>query len=289
MSQSTSQSPSQNSDDDGFEPGEFRQTALYHNWYQRVASGNPNDYTILITAHPGYTSTSGAGKTTLSAWLARQLHINGMAGDWSAQQHYTLDVEQFAYEVLPRADAGSAILGDEMQGTVANTNFNKMRTQKTEQLRALAAIAGDRKNRTTKILVFQTLKRINSYLLDYVDSWLLIVDDSNYVANHYKVLPENVFDLDGSGGIKTPRVESLTWPQLPADDPEYRRMERLKEQANRGEGEFIEDSDEGEADKTIPQSVRNKKIIELHKSGVPQTKLADAFDLSQPRITQIVE
>jgi hypothetical protein len=287
MSQSTTQSQNQSSDDDAFALGEFRQTSLYHDWYQRVASGNPNDYTILITAHPGYTSTSGAGKTTLGAWLARQLHIDGMAGQWSAQKHYTLDVQQFAYEVLPGAQSGAALFGDEMQGTVANTNFNKMRTTKTEQLQALAAIAGDRKNRTTKILVFQTLKRINSYLLDYVDSWLLIVDDSNYVAGHYKVLPEDVFNLNGSGGIKTPRVEELTWPQLPADDPEYQRMEKLKSQANRGEGEFIDSSDE-EQDRTIPKSVRDKKITELYENGVQQKKLAKAFDLTQPTVSDIV-
>jgi len=287
MSQSTSQSKSQNSDDDALPPGEFRETTLYHNWYSRVASGNPNDYTILITAHPGYTSTSGAGKTTLGAWLARQLHINGMAGQWSAQHHYTLDVEQFAYEVLPGADSGAAILGDEMQGTVANTNFNRMRTQKSEQLRALAAIAGDRKNRTTKILVFQTLSRINSYLLDFVDSWLLIVDDSQYIANHYKVMPEDVFDMDGSSGIKTPRVESISWPDLPSDDAEYRRMERLKNKANEGVSEFIEE-DEEEPDKKIPKSVRDERIKDLHERGVKQQKLAETFKISQQMVSKIV-
>jgi len=287
MSQSTSQSKSQNSDDDALPPGEFRETTLYHNWYSRVASGNPNDYTILITAHPGYTSTSGAGKTTLGAWLARQLHINGMAGQWSAQHHYTLDVEQFAYEVLPGANSGAAILGDEMQGTVANTNFNRMRTQKSEQLRALAAIAGDRKNRTTKILVFQTLSRINSYLLDFVDSWLLIVDDSQYIANHYKVMPEDVFDMDGSSGIKTPRVESISWPDLPSDDAEYRRMERLKNKANEGVSEFIEE-DEEEPDKKIPKSVRDERIKDLHERGVKQQKLAETFKISQQMVSKIV-
>jgi len=286
MSQSTTQSKSQSSDD-ALPPGEFRETTLYHNWYSRVASGNPNDYTILITAHPGYTSTSGAGKTTLGAWLARQLHINGMAGQWSAQHHYTLDVEQFAYEVLPNADNGAAILGDEMQGTVANTNFNRMRTQKSEQLRALAAIAGDRKNRTTKILVFQTLSRINSYLLDFVDSWLLIVDDSRYIANHYKMMPEDVFNMDGSSGIKTPRVESISWPELPSDDREYRRMEALKNKANDGVSEFI-DEDDDEPDKTIPKSVRDEKIKELHERGVTQQKLAETFNISQPMVSNIV-
>jgi hypothetical protein len=215
------------------------------------------------------------------------LHINGMAGQWSAQHHYTLDVEQFAYEVLPGADSGAAILGDEMQGTVANTNFNRMRTQKSEQLRALAAIAGDRKNRTTKILVFQTLSRINSYLLDFVDSWLLIVDDSQYIANHYKVMPEDVFDMDGSSGIKTPRVESISWPDLPSGDAEYRRMERLKNKANEGVSEFIDEDDE-EPDKTIPKSVRDEKIKELHERGVTQGKLAEAFNISQQMVSKIV-
>jgi len=215
------------------------------------------------------------------------LHINGMAGQWSAQHHYTLDVEQFAYEVLPGADSGAAILGDEMQGTVANTNFNRMRTQKSEQLRALAAIAGDRKNRTTKILVFQTLSRINSYLLDFVDSWLLIVDDSQYIANHYKVMPEDVFDMSGSGGIKTPRVESISWPELPSDDAEYRRMERLKNKANEGVSEFIEEGEE-EPDKTIPKSVRDELIRDLADTDIEQQELADALNITPARVSQIL-
>jgi len=162
-----------------------------------------------------------------------------------------------------------------------------MRTQKSEQLRALAAIAGDRKNRTTKILVFQTLSRINSYLLDFVDSWLLIVDDSQYIANHYKVMPEDVFDMDGSSGIKTPRVESISWPGLPSDDAEYRRMERLKNKANEGVSEFIEE-DEEEPDKKIPKSVRDERIKDLHERGVKQQKLAETFKISQQMVSKIV-
>lgn len=267
--------------------GDFRSTKLYSDWYESVASGTPNDYLILISAHPGYTGTSGAGKSTLAAGLARELHIEGMAEEWAVADHYTLDIEEFAYRTLPVAADGSAILGDEMQGTVANTNLNKMRTQKTEQLEALAAIAGDRKNRKTKILVFQTLSRVNPYLFDFVDSWLLIVDDNNYVANHYKVMPKGVFDLSSSSGLKTPRVERITWDPLPMDDERYQAMEVLKDQANQGRSEFIEEGEE-EPEETMPKSVRDETMRKLYEQGVTQQKLAHTFDLTQPTVSEIV-
>jgi len=280
MSQSTTQSQSQS------DASTFRESALYHEWYRRVASGDPNDFLVVISAHPGFTGTSGVGKSTLGARVAREFHINGMAGDWSTEKHYTLDIEQFAYETLPEADQGAAIFGDEMQGTVANTNLNRMRAQKTEQLRALAAIAGDRKNRKTKVLVFQTLTRVNPYLFDYVDSWLLIVDDSNYVANHYKVLPKGVFDLSSTTELKTPRVERIKWDSLAADDEQYARMEALKDRANQGKGEFIDDDDD--VDEQIPKSVRDEKIKELYQKGITQGKLAEAFGLTQPTVSDII-
>jgi len=101
------------------------------------------------------------------------------------------------------------------------------------------------------------------------------------------MMPEDVFNMDGSSGIKTPRVESISWPELPSDDREYRRMEALKNKANDGVSEFIDEGDE-EPDKTIPKSVRDEKIKELHERGVTQQKLAEAFNISQPMVSNIV-
>jgi len=271
----------------------FEESQLYRDWYKAVGSGTPNDYVIAITAHPGYTLTSGTGKTTFGGSLAKNyFHVAGRLHDepWDAQKHFTLDVAQFAFEILPNAAKGSCIVGDEMQGTAANSNLNSKRSQTNDALAAYGAIAGDRKNRTTKILIFQSLQRVNKDFFDFIDSWLLIVDDVRYHANHYKIVPE-VFDLRSSK-LKTPRVETLTWDPLPEDDDDYAYMEKLKDQANAGQQEYSVGANDDETDE-LPQGARDEIILLWAREGMSSTEISKRLEnrfgetLSDRRIRQI--
>lgn len=265
------------------EPATFYESQLYHDWYGRVATGDPNDFVIAISAHPGFTGVSGSGKTTLAGGLAKN-YFDHSPGGYDGEEQFTVDAGVLAYEMYEDTEPLSCLIGDEMQGTAANTNLNSKRSMKSENLAVYNTIAGNRKGRKTLILVFQTLDKAMKDMFDFVDAWLLIVDDVQYRANHYKVLPEP-FDFE-SNNTKTPRVETITWEALPKDDPDYKAMERKKDEANAGQREYGEDVDEGPQE--IPKQLRDAKIRKLYDNGVTQQKIANSFELDQSTVSGIV-
>jgi hypothetical protein len=263
----------------------FTESQLYHEWYGRVATGNPNDYVIAISAHPGFTGVSGSGKTTLAGGLAKYYFDRSERG-FDAERKFTVDASTLAYDIYDDTEELSCLVADEMQGTAANTNLNSKRSMKTEAIDVYSTIAGNRKGRKTLVLVFQTLDKAMKDMFDFVDAWLLIVDDVQYRCNHYKVLPEP-FNFE-SNKTKTPRVETLTWESLPADDPDYKVMEKKKDQANAGEREFSDGEGDSEEESRIPKPARDAKIRRLYDQGIPQKKIAAAFDLDQSTVSGII-
>jgi len=269
--------------DSGDGPAGLRQSKLYHDWYERVACGDPNDYVIAVSADPRSTGVSGSGKTTLGGGLAKRW-FDYSEGGFDAEVQYTLDAAKLAYDLYEETGELSVLVGDEMQGTPATTGLNAKRSQKSEALDAVNAIAAGRSDRKTVILIVQDLKSLNKDALTFIDAWLLIRDDFDYIATHYGVAPD-VFDL-GSRETKTPGVEEITWDALPEDDPDYQAMERKKEQAKRGEREYSED--DGDSAPTMPMEERNRMIRVMSNGGMENDEIAEEFDLTPGRISQIV-
>jgi len=263
---------------------DLRYSKLYHDWYQRVACGDPNDYVIAISADPRSTGVSGSGKTTLGGGLAKRW-FDHSDGGFDAEVQYTLDASSLAYDLYNDTGELAVLVGDEMQGTPATTGLNSKRSQKSEALDAINAIAAGRSDRKTVMLIVQDLKSLNKDALTFIDAWLLIRDDFDYVATHYGVAPD-VFDL-GSRETKTPGVEQITWDALSADDPDYQVMERKKEAAKQGKREYNE-GDDDEQDTRMSKAARDRKIKQLYDQGIPQKKIAGAFDLEQSTVSGIV-
>jgi len=268
-------------DDDGISG--IRYSKLYHDWYSRVATGNPNDYVIAISADPRSTGVSGTGKTTLGGGLAKDWFDHSESG-YDADVQYTLDASTLAYDMYNETDELSVLIGDEMQGTPATSGLNAKRSMKGEALDTINAIAAGRSDRKTVILIVQDLKALNKDALTFVDSWLLIRNDREFIATHYEVAPD-VFDLQ-SRQTRTPGVERITWNSLPKDDPDYRVMEEKKARAKKGQREY--QTDEEEEDDEISKDARDDKIRDLYEQGIPQKKIAGAFGLTQQSVSNIV-
>jgi hypothetical protein len=262
---------------------DLRHSKLYHDWYQRVASGDPNDYVIAISADPRSTGVSGSGKTTFGGGLAKRWFDYSDDG-FNADIQYTLDAAKLAYDLYEETGELSVLIGDEMQGTPATTGLNAKRSQKSEALDAVNAIAAGRSDRKTVILIVQDLKSLNKDALTFIDAWLLIRDDYDYIATHYSVAPD-VFDL-GSRETKTPGVEQITWDALPDDDPDYQVMEEKKAAAKRGEREYSDD--DSDSAPSMPQARRDQLIRRMDAGGMERGEIADEFGLTPGRISQIV-
>jgi len=272
--------------DEPDEPGAtpFIYSKLYHDWYQRVACGDPNDYIIAISADPRSTGVSGTGKTTLGGGLAKRW-FDHSEGGFDADVQYTLDPARLAYDMYNETGELSVLVGDEMQGTPATTGLNSKRSQKSEALDAINALAAGRSDRKTVILIVQDLKSLNKDALTFIDAWLLIRDDYDYVATHYGVAPD-VFDLK-SRETKTPGVEELTWDALDKDDPDYQVMEQKKEDAKQGKREYSDDDGEDKPP-AIQQKERDRIIRKMDAGDMDRQEIADTFGLTPPRISQIV-
>jgi len=276
---------------DGDGPLDLRHSKLYHDWYQRVACGDPNDYVMAISADPRSTGVSGSGKTTFGGGLAKRW-FDYSADGFNADAQYTLDPAKLAYDLYEETGELAVLVGDEMQGTPATTGLNAKRSQKSEALDAINAIAAGRSDRKTVILIVQDLKSLNKDALTFIDAWLLIRDDYDYVATHYGVAPD-VFDL-GSRETKTPGIEQITWDALPDDDPDYQVMEEKKAAAKRGEREYTEDSDTDGSEQTDVQISRRDLFILRQAGKMSSSNIAaeveDKFgeEISDRRVRQII-
>lgn len=270
---------------DGDVPG-LVYSKLYHDWYQRVACGDPNDYVIAISADPRSTGVSGSGKTTLGGGLAKDW-FDYSEGGFDAEVQYTLDAGKLAYDMYNETGELAVLVGDEMQGTPATTGLNSKRSQKSEALDAVNAIAAGRSDRKTVILIVQDLKSLNKDALTFIDAWLLIRDDYDFIATHYGVAPD-VFDL-GSRQTKTPGIEQITWGALPKDDPDYKVMERKKQAAKEGKREYSEDDGDSDDTPAIPKQRRDQWIRSDWDTGkFTQQELADKYELTQGTVNKIV-
>jgi len=233
----------------------FTNTTLYHQWFQRVASGKPNDYIIAISAHPGRTGVSGTGKTTFGLDLAKEWMDISEDG-FDAETQGTLDPQELVESVYPETDAGGVMIYDEAQGTPDSTGLNSKRAMKEESLNAVLNIATRRMERKTLIIISQSLKSLVTDLYPFIDSWLLIMDDFDYIAQHYAVQPD-VFNLE-KRQTKTPGIEALSWNDVPESDPDKAAMDRMKEQAN--------DPDNDDEEEAGDETLSDEQQIELAES-----------------------
>lgn len=227
---------------------------LYRDWYHRVGCGWPNDYIIAISANPRTTGVSGTGKTTLGLSLAK-FHFDVKESPFDAETQTTLDPKTLAQEVYPETEDGGAIIYDEAQGTGVSTGLNSKRSMKDESIHAINTIATRRKDRKTLIVITQNIKSLVTDLYDYIDAWILIQDDINHYATHYGVEPD-VFNFE-TRKTTTPGIEDLSWDAIPASDPDYRYLDKLKDEAIDVDGGEPEDVVDKETVGEIAQTLRN--------------------------------
>lgn len=260
----------------------WEETNLYERWYQHVAEPPSNDFVIAVTAS-GRSSVSRTGKTTLGLRLCKEFDLS--EDGFSAEEKATMSEAELGSEIVPNVESQSAVMYDEAQGTPDGTGLNKRRGMKSSTINAINAILANGDQQLTLVIIGQQLSMIDTLLYPIIDAWVLITDGPTSpgppIAVHHKMHVED-YDLS-SPDIKTPGQEDLTWAALPADDADYQEIERIK-QANKQGTEDDESEDTGKS--AVEQ--RNERIRALNKNGLNQKDLAEAWDLTQQRVSQIL-
>jgi len=266
-------------------------TTLQQKWRSRVVEPPPNDFIIAISAS-SKTGVSGSGKTTLATQLAKACAVNESGFD--ADKHATLDAGELAYEMLPNAEFQAPLIYDEAQGAPGTDSVNKRRGMKQEALDAINGILAARDDAHTLIIVIQQLSMLDKSLLPLLDAWVMIRHEPAHpqgpLAVHYQPY---VDDHQTSGSqVYTKGIERITWGKLPKSDPDYQRMEELKQEAKRRKKQEVEEEEVGlskDDQMRVAQALRNKgmtvrdiaelEVIEYsHSTVVNQTEPAESGD-----------
>ena len=252
----------------------FEETELYELWHKQVVEPPQNDFVILVSASSS-TPVSGTGKTTALVQLAR--HFD-RAGGFDAETQATLDVGELAYDLAANLPPGSALVGDEIQGTPGAEGFDARRGMKTEVIDGINAILANRNSGYSVILAAQQISSLDKRLIPLIDAWWLIRDEPPQpIATVHKVT-DNDFNLS-SAEIRTPELERLTWEPLPDTDPDYQTLEAMKERA-KTKGSADDDTDDsGE----LPKRAQIELAQALRDAGKTVREIADSERITYSR------
>jgi len=238
----------------------MKQTDLYRRWRQQVMKPPKNDFVIAVTASSS-TPVSGTGKTTLGGGLAKELDRSPSGFDPETQ--YTMNAGQLGYDYIPDVENQSAVVLDEGQGTPGEGSaLNARRAMKQETMDTIGSILANRDKMLTVILISQNYGFLDPQIYTMTDLWILIKRAPGHpngaMASIYTVETDD-FDLS-SPEVKTHHVEDVSWPPLPDDDPDYKVMERKKQEAKQRRRESKDSdgtlSEEGQV--TLAESLRSE-------------------------------
>jgi len=221
----------------------MRDSIYYRRWFDRVVRPPRNDFLTVISPS-SKSAVSGTGKTTMGVGISKQTDIS--RGGFDASEQFTLNAAEWGYQIIPKAEAGSAVGIDEAQGTPGEgSGLNSKRAMKTTTMEAIGSVLANRDKHYHMVVIVQDFSSLVPDLYPVVDAWLLIRkgpgEPGGPMATHHKVHTDD-YDLS-SNNPKTPAVEDITWPALPADDPDYRAVERMKQSAKTRDEVDDEDQD----------------------------------------------
>lgn len=263
----------------------FEDTLLYKDWHRAVAEGTPNDFVICVTAS-SRTPVSGTGKTTLQTGLGQLTDLS--EGGFDAEQKASLDAGEIAYEVVPQVNNRSTVVFDEAQGAPGTTGLDARRSMKQEVIDAVSSILANRDKQLTIIIGAQQFSTLDRRIYPIVDAWLLIRRGPSHpdgpIGTYHQVYVED-YNL-ASPDVKTPAIEDFTWPRVDHNDPDYRHLEKLKQEAKTRGGESGEDGLQSVED--LPKHLRDDEVQRLYDAGVSQPKIANIFEIDQSTVSRIV-
>jgi len=226
------------------------------------------DLKVIIVARD---SQTGTGKTTLAVQLAQQ-----WSREWTADlAANTADKYMRVFERAPRE---SVILADEI-----GTMFDNRRSMSGSNVDASQMWDIMRKWEKWTIATLPGASSLDKRFLQKAD--VLIVVRERGVGRVLKLKEKDV-----EGDLYTQGMCTVRWGPID-EDPEYRRVEQMKDELmERKIGQFLGD-DRGEGDdedELDEKQIRDQFIQQIYEGGFTQPEIADALDLSQSTVSRIV-
>lgn len=252
----------------------MRDSLLYRKWHEQVCTPPTNDFVICISAS-SRTPVSGTGKTTLGTGAAKALDRS--PGGFDAEEQSTLSAKEFGEKVIPKSPDKAAVIIDETQGTPGEgSGMNRMRAMKQETMDAIGSLMANRDKNLTVIVIVQQIGMLFSDFFPMIDAWLLISKAPGQIGGpeckHHALYTEDY--PDAGGGLRTPIVEMLDWPDVDEDDPDYQVLEAKKQSAKT---KGSDDTDAGTGELSDEEQLRRAKLLK-RTTGVSWRKLPEEDD-----------
>jgi hypothetical protein len=238
-------------------------------WQKRQSDGR--DMKVITTARDAAT---GTGKTTLAVVLSKFFDENG----WSADKA-TLSPEKYV-EKYTELEPGSVLLGDEAE------QMADPRRAMTEQNVTLTQYwATMRQWRVSTIVTLPSASMLDKRLKELMDVRINVQERGLAVAYEKKV-------DDHSGQIKEKRMHRIRWDALDGDR-DYQQLNQKKKERMENYNDrayyMSDDSAELQDPDVAVQEYRDERIRHAaNELELTQSQIADVFDLSRPRVSQIV-
>jgi predicted XRE-type DNA-binding protein len=250
-------------------PPEHEFCDLNNIWEKRRRQNR--DMKMLITARD---SATGTGKTTLAVALAKAWDEHG----WNAEKA-TLSPEEYV-STYTDLRSGEILIGDEMEQMA-----DPRRSMSTQNLTLTQYWSTMRQWEVSTICTLPSAAMVDKRLRELMDIRINVQERGLAVAYEKKV-------DDHSGEIREKRLHRVRWNPLD-NDPDYRELARMKKRHMENFNEtayFMSESedDEPDPDEAVRQ-YRNERINAAYEAGEwTQKELAAVFDVSRPRVSQIL-
>ena len=257
---------------------EFRNSQFFAELLNRLVTGR--DMNIVVTA----ASETGVGKTTLAVALAMMIDQHG----WTADKASVASPAEYDAK-YDQVEPGSCLILDE-----AEKAADARRGMTNESVSLSQSFATKRYRQVFSILTAPSKGWIDKRLgSDAADYWIQALQtDLGRIkgeARVYRLKTNEHYEHE-----YTKRTEYLHWPKLDNNE-EFQKLDQRKRELLESDEEQqyvtvdnVEEVKE-QAAKTARQQQRNEIIQKL--DAVPELthkQLADIFDLSASRVSQIV-
>jgi len=258
-------------------PG-FSESKFFAELLNRLVTGR--DMNIIVTA----ASETGVGKTTLAAAIAMMVDQHG----WTAEKAAVADAAAYdhLYDTVP---PGSCLILDE-----AEKAADARRGMTKESVTLTQSFATKRYRQVFSVLTAPSKSWVDNRLGgDAADYWIQALEtDMGRIkgeAKVYRLKTNEHYETDYAS-----RTEYLHWPNLD-ENPEFQKLDKRKRELLESDTEqsYVDADDVEEAKqdavKEAIERQRRRAIDRLNDiDGLSQSDIADAFDITQSRVSQIV-
>jgi len=257
---------------------EFRDSKFFAELLNRLVTGR--DMNIIITA----ASETGVGKTTLAVALAMMIDQHG----WTADKASVADPADYDYR-YDQVPPGSCLILDE-----AEKAMDARRGMSSESVSLSQTFATKRYRQVFSILTAPSKSWIDNRLgSDAADYWIQALQtDLGRIkgeAKVYRLKTNEHYEVDYSK-----RTEYMHWPNLDGNK-EFERLDERKRQLLESDTEqsYVDADDVDDLKQQAVESAteqQRRKVIERLNDvdGITQAQIADVWDVSQSRVSQIV-